>query len=122
MQNITALNKDNIDGFLESKQVIVVYFWAEWCAPCKGFKPVFNRVAAKESEVLFGTVDIDAQKELAQDFHIRSVPTIMVFREHIALCQESGALPESALVDLINQAKGLEMSKVREEIAKQMVK
>lgn len=118
--NITVLTKDNFDSFLNADKVIVAYFWAEWCAPCKGFKPVFQKVASSETNVLFGMIDIEAQAELAKDFAIRSVPTIMVFRNNIALCQEAGALPEAALRDLIRQAESLDMQKVQEQIAKQM--
>ena len=118
---VTALTKKNFDAFLKTDRVVVAYFWAEWCQPCKSFKPVFNKVVAQFPNVSFGTIDVKVEKELMEDFGIHSVPTLMIFRNHVALCMESGALTEKTLKDLIQQAEALDMQKVHQQIAKQMI-
>jgi thioredoxin 1 len=120
--NVVVLTKQNFDAFLETDQVAVVYFWAEWCEPCKGFKTVFNKVVSQFPAVQFATIDVETEKELMEDFGIRSVPTIMIFRNHVALCMESGALTEKALKELIDQAVSLDMHKVHQQIAKKMIR
>jgi thioredoxin 1 len=119
---ITTLSKHNFDAFLEGEQIVVVHFSADWCQPCHAFAPIFEKVAAQYSSIKFGSIDVEQQKELADDFNIRSVPTLMIFREHVALCMESGTLSEPVLKDLIKQAEDLDMQEVRKEIAKQWVK
>ncbi len=118
---VTTLTKQSFDAFLETDHVVVAYFWAEWCQPCKGFKTIFNKVVGQFPEVHFGMIDVETEKELMEDFGIRSVPTIMIFRNHVALCIESGALTEKALKDLIDQAVSLDMQKVHQQIAKKMI-
>ncbi len=118
---VTALTKQNFDAFLQTDKVVVTYFWAEWCQPCKGFKTVFNKVVEQFPAIQFGTIDVETEKELMADFGIRSVPTIMIFRNHVALCMESGVLTETALKDLINQATSLDMHKVHQHIAQKMI-
>jgi thioredoxin 1 len=119
---ITALSKTNFDAFLEGDQIVAVYFSADWCQPCHVFAPIFEKVAGQYPEIKFGSIDVEQEKELASDFNIRSVPTLIIFREHVALCMESGALSEPVLKDLIKQAQALDMQEVRKEIAKQWVK
>jgi thioredoxin 1 len=120
--HITTLTKENFDAFLEGEQIVVVYFSADWCQPCHAFAPVFNKVAEQHSDMRFGSIDVEKQKELADDFNIRSVPTLIIFREHVALCMESGTLSETVLTDLIKQAESLDMNEVRKAIAQQWVK
>ncbi|MDO8954308.1 MAG: thioredoxin family protein [Gammaproteobacteria bacterium] len=119
---ITVLTKDNFDAFVESEQVVAVYFSADWCEPCHAFAPIFKKVAEQYADLKFGSIDVEKQKELADDFNIRSVPTLIIFREHVALCMESGTLSESTLTDLIKQAQALDMKEVRKTIAEQWVK
>ncbi|MDF2530061.1 MAG: trxA [Gammaproteobacteria bacterium] len=119
---ITTLSKHNFDAFLEGEQVVVVYFSADWCQPCHAFAPIFEKVAAQYPNLKFGSIDVEKQKELADDFNIRSVPTLIIFREHVALCMESGTLSEPVLNDLIKQAQALNMQEVRKTIAQQWVK
>lgn len=115
------LTKNNFDAFLETDQVVVVYFRADWCQPCIGFKAVFEKVVKAYPTVQFGIVDVEAEKELMEDFGIRSIPTVMIFRNHVALCMESGALREKTLKELIDQAVALDMKTVHQQIAKKMI-
>src|SRR3990167_6125141 len=83
---IKVLTKQNFDAFLETPQIVAVYFWAEWCEPCHAFQKSFEKIVGEYPQVRFGSIDVEAQPELMQDFGIRSVPTIAIFREHVALC------------------------------------
>lgn len=122
MATPVTLTSNEFDAYIESEETIVVYFWASWCEPCKTFRDVYEKVAGKfDSGVKFGKVDTEAEQQLRDDFNIRSVPTIMVFREKVALCQESGAMDEVTLTDLVEQAVKLDMQSVREKIAKDML-
>ena len=98
---------------------MIVDFWAPWCGPCKGFAPVYEQASEAHPEVVFAKVNTDEQQELAGAFGIRSIPTLMVFRDKVILFQQAGALPRTALDQVITQAKSLDMTKVQEEIRKQ---
>ena len=98
----------------------MLYFWADWCEPCKAFKPTFKAVAKDYPNVSFATIDTESEVKLAQDFDIRSIPTIIILRGHVALCKESGVLTGPALEDLIKQASDLDMHAVNAKIAKKM--
>ena len=97
----------------------VVHFSAPWCGPCKGFAPVYEKAAETHPDVVFAKVNTDEQQELAGSFGIRSIPTLIVFREKVILFQQAGALPGAALEQVITQAKALDMSKVHAEVAAQ---
>ncbi|MEE8330974.1 MAG: thioredoxin [Acidimicrobiia bacterium] len=113
------LNKDSFESTVVDNDVVLVDFWADWCGPCKSFAPTYNKVSTDHPEVVFGKVDTEDQQELAQYFGIRSIPTLMIFRDQIGIFSQPGALPEDALRNLIDQALALDMDKVREEIAKE---
>ena len=113
------LTKDNFEEVVSGSNIIVVDFWAPWCGPCKGFAPVFEAASEKHSDVVFAKVNTDEQQELAGHFAIRSIPTIAVFREKVILFSQAGALPASALESVVEQAKAVDMEKVREDIAQQ---
>ncbi len=109
----------NFDQVMQEHDFVIIDFWAPWCGPCRSFKPLFEKVAENHPDILFAKVNTQDEQELAGHFNIRSIPTLMVFREKVILYSEAGALPESALEELITQAKKLDMAKVHQEIAAQ---
>jgi len=111
------LTKENFEKVITESPMVIVDFWAPWCGPCRGFAPIYDKAAEAHQDVVFGKVNTDAEQELAGAFNIRSIPTLMVFREKVVLFQEAGALPASALEQVIGQAKSLDMAKVHQEIA-----
>jgi thioredoxin len=111
------LTKDNFEKVITESPMVIVDFWAPWCGPCRGFAPIYEKAAEAHQDVVFGKVNTDAEQELAGAFNIRSIPTLMVFREKVVLFQQAGALPASALEQVLAQAKSLDMAKVHQEIA-----
>jgi thioredoxin len=111
------LTKDNFEKVITESPMVIVDFWAPWCGPCRGFAPIFEQAAEAHPDVVFGKINSDEQQELAGAFGIRSIPTLMVFRDKVVLFQQAGALPASALEQVLSQAKALDMAKVHQEIA-----
>jgi len=111
------LTKDNFEKVITESPMVIVDFWAPWCGPCRGFAPIYEQAAESHGDVVFGKINTDQEQELAGAFNIRSIPTLMVFREKVVLFQQAGALPASALEQVIAQAKALDMAKVHQEIA-----
>jgi len=99
--------------------MVIVDFWAPWCGPCRGFAPVYEKASETHKDVVFAKVNTDEQQELAGAFQIRSIPTLMVFREKVILFQQAGALPGQALEQVITQAKTIDMAKVHAEVSGQ---
>jgi thioredoxin len=113
------LTKDNFEQTVNGNPIVIVDFWAPWCGPCRGFAPVYEKAAEAHADVVFAKVNTDEQQELAGSFGIRSIPTLMVFREKVIIFQQAGALPGSALEQVLTQAKALDMAKVHQEVAQQ---
>jgi thioredoxin len=113
------LTKENFEQTVNGNPIVIVDFWAPWCGPCRGFAPVFEKASDAHPDVVFGKINSDEQQELAAAFNIRSIPTLMVFREKVVLFQQAGALPGQALDQVLTQAKALDMAKVHAEIAAQ---
>ena len=111
------LTKDNFEKVISESPMVIVDFWAPWCGPCRGFAPIYEQAAEGHADVVFGKINTDQEQELAGAFNIRSIPTLMVFREKVVLFQQAGALPASALEQVITQTKALDMAKVHQEIA-----
>ncbi|MBF0429151.1 MAG: thioredoxin [Magnetococcales bacterium] len=111
-----VLTKDNFEETVTNNDIVVIDFWASWCGPCKAFAPIFEKVSQQFDDVVFAKVDTDQEQELAGAFQIRSIPTLMVFREKIILFSQPGMVPESALTELINRVKNLNMDEVRNNL------
>lgn len=105
---IIAITEKNFDEMVEKHDFLVIDFWATWCAPCKSFTKVIENVSEKYPEFTFGSIDIDKEKALAEEFKIRSIPAIMILRNKVVVYAESGALSDSSLSDLLEQAKALD--------------
>ena len=113
------LTQENFEKTVNENPLVIVDFWAPWCGPCKGFAPVYEQTSEAHPDVVFAKVNTDEQQELASAFAIRSIPTLMVFRDKVILFQQAGALPRTALDQVITQAKSLDMAKVQEDIRQQ---
>ena len=113
------LTKDNFEATVGGNPIVIVDFWAPWCGPCRGFAPIYEQASESHADVVFAKVNTDEEQELGAAFNIRSIPTLMVFRENVILFQQAGALPASALEQVVTQAKSIDMAKVHAEIAQQ---
>src|SRR5438045_8251326 len=113
---VVELTKDNFEEVITSNATVIVDYWAPWCGPCKGFAPVFEKVADKNPDVVFAKVNTDDEQEIAAHFNIRSIPTLMVFRDQIIVFSQPGALPQGAFEQVVSRAKALDMDDVRKQI------
>ena len=114
---VVELTKENFEQVITSNATVIVDYWAPWCGPCRGFAPVFEKVAEAHPDVVFAKVNTDEEQEIAGHFQIRSIPTLMVFRDQIIVFSQPGALPQGAFEQVVQKAKGLDMEEVRKQMA-----
>jgi thioredoxin 1 len=113
------LTKENFEEVITSNDMVVVDYWAEWCGPCKSFGPVFEKVSEDFPDAVFAKVDTENEQEIASMFQIRSIPTLMIFREKVIVFSQPGAVPEGALRDVVNKVQDLDMVEVHKQVAQQ---
>ena len=114
-----ALTAETFEETVLAPGITIIDFWADWCGPCKAFAPVYEQTSEAHPDIVFAKVDTEAEQMIAAEFDIRSIPTIMMFRDGIPLFRQAGALPGHALEDIITQAQALDMDAIRREIAEQ---
>jgi thioredoxin 1 len=116
---VVELTKENFEQVITSNATVIVDYWAPWCGPCRGFAPVFEKVSESHPDVVFAKVNTDEEQEIATHFQIRSIPTLMVFRDQVIVFSQPGALPQGAFEQVVSKAKELDMDEVRKQIAQQ---
>jgi thioredoxin 1 len=116
---VMQLTQENIENTINDHDIVVIDFWAPWCGPCQTFKPIFESASEKHTDAVFASCNTEEQSELAAMFQIRSIPTLVVFREGIGIFGQPGMLPAEALDELMDKVRELDMEEVRSELAKQ---
>lgn len=113
------LTKDNFDEIVGGNDFVIVDYWASWCGPCQNFAPIYEEASEKHDDIVFAKVNTEEQQELAAHFQIRSIPTLMIFRDQIVIFSQPGMLPANAFEELIGKARELDMDEVRKQVAAQ---
>lgn len=117
--SIIELTKETFQDAIQGDETLIIDFWAPWCGPCRNFAPVFEKAAEQHNDVVFAKINTEEQEELAAAMQIRSIPTLMVFREQVMLFNQAGALSAGQLEELVTQVKALDMAQIHAEIAQQ---
>jgi thioredoxin 1 len=113
----TELNAQNFAANVDKDGIVFIDFWAAWCSPCRSFAPIYEQAAERYPDIVWGKVDVDAEQELAGTFSIRSIPTLMIFRDGIPIFSQAGLLPGAVLDELVQKVRELDMDEVRRELA-----
>jgi thioredoxin 1 len=116
---VVSLTRDSFEETVTNNDFVIVDFWAPWCGPCRSFAPTYEKVSADFPEVVFAKVNTEEEQEIAMHFRIRSIPTLMIFREKVIIFSQAGALPESGFRQLVERAKELDMAEVHRQIAEE---
>ena len=111
------LTEATFRDLVQKEGILLIDFWASWCGPCRMFAHIFEKVSEEHEDVIFGKVDTDAEQALAGGMGIRSIPTLMLFRDGVLLMNQAGVVPEEALNEILAKAKELDMEAVKKEIA-----
>ena len=115
---IKSLTSDQFETYIQKNDIVFIDFWASWCAPCRQFAHVYEKVSTQHPSIAFAKINIEEEHELAETFQIRSIPHLMVFKQGIVIYSEAGSMPESTLNELVQQAIEADVSKIREELDK----
>ncbi len=116
---VTELTQDTFDDTITGNEIVLLDFWAPWCGPCRQFAPVFESLSEAHPDIVFAKVNTEEQRELAGHFQIRSIPTLMVFRQQIIVYAQPGALPPAALASIVEKVQELDMDAVRRQLDEQ---
>ncbi|MES9904315.1 MAG: thioredoxin [Sedimenticola sp.] len=116
---VIELTNDDFEKTVTENDFVIVDFWAPWCGPCRSFAPTYEGVSEDHPDVIFAKVNTEEEQEIASHFQIRSIPTLMIFREKVIIFSQAGALPESGFRDLVQKAGELDMAEVHTQIAEE---
>lgn len=113
--SVVELTQKDFESVIQENKIVVIDFWAKWCAPCLQFAKTYEKVAADEIDVLFTKVNIEEESDLAEIFQVRSIPHLVIFKEEVAIYSEAGSMPESTLKELVQQARDADISEIKEK-------